>query len=144
VSLDNWRRYKRDGYLSKLLHSHAPRGNDADGSPCPGCSNKPRQFRCRQCFGGILYCRDCVLQRHRENPLHRLEYWNGRFFVKVSMAMLGLRIQMGHPPDSPCPTPERGPTGFVVLHTNGIHEVTVDFCGCEHAFDAGPHEQQSL
>ncbi|KAJ7040201.1 hypothetical protein C8F04DRAFT_948750, partial [Mycena alexandri] len=135
-----------DRYLTKLLELHG-RGNEAEGSPCPGCSalsGKPPQFRCRQCFGRVLYCRDCTVQRHRENPLHRLEFWNGRFFVKVSLAMLGLRVQMGHAPHSPCAAPERGPAGFVVLHTNGIHEVAVDFCGCEHAFDAGPHEEQLL
>ncbi|KAJ6473046.1 hypothetical protein C8R45DRAFT_1103639 [Mycena sanguinolenta] len=34
--------------------------------------------------------------------------------------------------------------GFVTLPINGIHEVQVDFCGCERAQDAGPPEIQLL
>jgi hypothetical protein len=32
----------------------------------------------------------------------------------------------------------------VVLHTNGIHEVAVDVCDCEHRVAAGPPEVQML
>ncbi|KAJ7020502.1 hypothetical protein C8F04DRAFT_1274966 [Mycena alexandri] len=144
VSLDNWR-HKRDAYLSTLVRAHGPAG--ASLSVCPGCQGLSKslpQFRCRDCFGGVIYCQECIVKKHAENPLHRLEYWNTRFFVKCSLAALGLRVQMGHPPDSPCTAPDAGPKGFVVLHTNGIHEVAVDFCGCEGALSAGSHEIQLL
>ncbi|KAJ6524091.1 hypothetical protein DFH09DRAFT_937423, partial [Mycena vulgaris] len=34
--------------------------------------------------------------------------------------------------------------GFVVLHTNGIHQVAVDICDCEHIDKAGAPEIQML
>lgn len=32
-----------------------------------------------------------------------------------------------------CGNPESSPLDFCILHTNGIHEVAVDYCGCERA-----------
>src|ERR1700722_7874349 len=40
-----------------------------------------------------------------------------------------------------CVNPEPGQKDFVVLHTNGIHYVAVDFCNCEHRV---PNRQQLL
>jgi hypothetical protein len=57
---------------------------------------------------------------------------------------LGLRVQFGHPPGDYCANPEAGRKGFVVLHNNGIHEVNVDFCGCEHRGHAGALDTQLL
>jgi hypothetical protein len=57
--------------------------------------------------------------------------WNGVFFVKRPLKDLGLRIQFGHPPRQRCDRPQPGYHEFVVLHDNGIHEVNVDFCGCD-------------
>ncbi|KAJ7833212.1 hypothetical protein B0H14DRAFT_3087705 [Mycena olivaceomarginata] len=56
----------------------------------------------RDCFGSRLLCRACVVQRHRDEPLHILEDCDFR----------------------------DGPHKFVVLENNGIHELLVDFCGC--------------
>ncbi|KAJ7025958.1 hypothetical protein C8F04DRAFT_1190993 [Mycena alexandri] len=125
VSLDNWRLHKRDVYLSTLVRAHGPA--DASLAVCPGCQGLSKlrpQFRCRDCFGGVIYCKECVVKRHAENPLHCLE--------------------MGHSPHSPCTAPDPGAKEFVVLHPNGIHEVAVDFCGCEGALKAGPREIQRL
>ncbi|KAJ7141824.1 hypothetical protein C8R46DRAFT_1233533 [Mycena filopes] len=144
ISLHNWRA-KRDTYISAILRSYGPAC--ANTSVCPGCGGASKlvpRFRCRECFGGVLYCKNCIVGRHRENPLHRLQFWNGRIFVKVLLAMLGLRVQMGHAPHSTCTAPEAGAKAFVVLHTNGIHEVAVDFCGCEGALDAGAPYVQLL
>ncbi|KAJ3833337.1 hypothetical protein F5878DRAFT_646023 [Lentinula raphanica] len=43
---------------------------------------------------------------------------------------MGLRIQLGHPDGSICPYPAPGPADFVVINTNKIHRVTLDFCHC--------------
>ena len=32
-----------------------------------------------------------------------------------------------------CGNPESGPGAFSILHTNGIHDVAIDYCGCERA-----------
>lgn len=51
------------------------------------------------------------------------------FFEKTSLQMLGLRIQLGHV-DLHCLLPKPAPTTFIVIDTNGIHSVAVDFCHC--------------
>lgn len=58
--------------------------------------------------------------------------WNGRFFERVSLQSMGLRVQMGHSDGSLCSDPTFGSAKFTVVHTNGIHRVTVDYCGCPH------------
>ncbi|KAJ6499732.1 hypothetical protein C8R47DRAFT_1175589 [Mycena vitilis] len=115
---------------------------------CPYCedtNNGPAVFRCRDCFGDVLYCRACTVKIHRMvGPLHRVSKWNGKCFVKTTLAGIGLRIQFGHPPHSRCTGPEPGHSDFVCIDTTGIHTVAVDFCGCEHALAAGPPEIQLL
>lgn len=41
----------------------------------------------------------------------------------------------------PCALPERAHEHFVVLHTNGLHPVTVNYCNCTRAI---PHHLQLL
>ncbi|KAF7322693.1 CxC2 domain-containing protein [Mycena chlorophos] len=58
--------------------------------------------------------------------------WGNGFFAKVPLKTLGLRMQLGHAHSpQPCPSPTPACAKFVVLHTNGIHEVALDYCGCE-------------
>src|ERR1700683_3596210 len=66
--------------------------------------------------------------------------WNGLFFQSMTLKELGLRVQLGHTPGQHCPTQEPANKDFVVIHTNGIHIVNVDFCRC----DALPHRTQLL
>ena len=50
------------------------------------------------------------------------------------MKDLGLRIQLGHPPGDKCyRTILAVKDDFVVIHSNSVHSVGVDFCGCELA-----------
>lgn len=44
---------------------------------------------------------------------------------------MGLQVQVGHL-DMRCTNPEAGHSDFIVVHTNGLHRVAVNFCGCEH------------
>ncbi|KAJ7825975.1 hypothetical protein B0H14DRAFT_3088526 [Mycena olivaceomarginata] len=136
--------YSRDRYLLELLR-HDGCG-DASQDLCPGCKNSTRSpaYRCRECKGGVLFCRECCVSRHLENPLHIVDAWNGSLFVRTSLKALGLRVQFGHPPGEYCASPEAGRKGFAVLHNNGIHEVDVDFCGCEHRQRAGALDTQLL
>ncbi|KAG1884716.1 hypothetical protein F4604DRAFT_1878684 [Suillus subluteus] len=36
-----------------------------------GCPNAPK-FRCEDCLGNELYCKACTVERHIENPTHRI------------------------------------------------------------------------
>ncbi|KAJ7078749.1 hypothetical protein B0H15DRAFT_954431 [Mycena belliarum] len=147
-SLHNWKP-KRDLFVMELLRWYGTR--DVDFDVCPRCvateqsapAEAPR-FRCSDCYGGVLYCKSCIVKGHRENPLHSLWEWQDVSFVRVHAARLGLRVQLGHPPHEPCAAPEPARSGFVILHLNGIHEVCVDYCGCERMNSAGPPEVQLL
>ncbi|KAF7360092.1 CxC2 domain-containing protein [Mycena venus] len=75
------------------------------------------------------------------------QVWEDGHYTKTSLADLGLCIQLGHLPIghfSHCTAPEPSKEGFVCLHTNGIHKVKLNFCGCERANAAGPYEVQLL
>jgi len=45
---------------------------------------------------------------------------------------MGLRVQLNHL-SNPCANPEPCHVDFRVLHDNGIHDINLDFCGCECA-----------
>jgi hypothetical protein len=62
----------------------------------------------------------------------RLQMWNGDFFERITLADLGLVVQLGHN-HSPCPSPRHAGAGFTVLHTNGFHHLNISFCDCSRA-----------
>ncbi|KAJ7923563.1 hypothetical protein B0H13DRAFT_1864713 [Mycena leptocephala] len=148
-TLYKWKARSVDRYLREFLRLDGP--GDATEILCPGCKIAPDEegylapaYRCRECFGGLLFCRKCVVERHMSNPLHLINAWTGERFVKTSLKALGMRVQFGHPPAERCDNPVAGHRDFVVLHHNGIHEVAVDFCGCENSQSAGAFDTQLL
>jgi hypothetical protein len=38
-----------------------------------GCLAITAEYRCQDCFGGRLLCETCVVDRHRDEPLHIIE-----------------------------------------------------------------------
>ncbi|KAG1727954.1 uncharacterized protein EDB91DRAFT_1239465 [Suillus paluster] len=79
-----------------------------------------------------LYCGDCTVYDHLRCPTHRIKEWTGSFFIATSLKKLGLRIQLGHTTGESCILPHKSfNDNFVLIDTNGIHEMVVDFCGCE-------------
>lgn len=73
------------------------------------------------CF--ILLCNHILLTV-------QLKQWTGLFFGRTTLKKLGLRIQLGHAPGRYCTSFVEGNKDFVVIHTNGIHTVQFEFCGC--------------
>ena len=47
------------------------------------------------------------------------------------MKEIGLRLQLGHGRYEHCSCRIPGHKDFTVIHVNGIHTVSVDFCGCQ-------------
>jgi hypothetical protein len=126
----------------------APEDDPLDAS-CP-CSDGTPCIQCQDCLPGFLLCQACTVSAHQQNPLHiigvrapcslgrsatdaRSQEWNGSFFSWVLLQALGLTVQLGHPNTGYCPNPQRPIKSFVVLHTNGIHELTLSFCSCSGA-----------
>ncbi|KAJ7715761.1 hypothetical protein B0H16DRAFT_1667046 [Mycena metata] len=112
---------------------------------CRVCGAADSPFRCKNCYGDEMLCQTCILSRHSENPLHHIQVYNGAFFEATSLKVLGLRVQLGHPPRQQCSGRHQLHEDFVILHTNGIHHVNVDACACpENRLAAGSPEEQLL
>ncbi|KAJ7503647.1 hypothetical protein B0H11DRAFT_2222275 [Mycena galericulata] len=59
-----------------------------------------------------------------------LKMWTNTGMVGVTLKTAGLRTQLGHRLNDFCP--ERIPDNdFVILDTDGLHEVAIDYCSCE-------------
>ncbi|KAG1735743.1 uncharacterized protein EDB91DRAFT_1238195 [Suillus paluster] len=101
-------------------------GCGSEGVTC-SCGAVSPQFRCSDCHGTQMFCRECTLQNQVYHPLHRIEIWNGSFFQCITLKQLGIRVQPGHNPGERCykPSPAAG--------LDGIHEIALDFCGCASA-----------
>ncbi|KAJ6538601.1 hypothetical protein B0H10DRAFT_1856886, partial [Mycena sp. CBHHK59/15] len=131
-------------FLQEILRWEG-RGDHRSYSACPSCRVDKAEFRCNGCLGGgEMLCRSCLLERHKQNPFHRVEHWTCNQFERKTLKELGLRIQLGHwyGRDRRCPAPQpaAGDT-FVIIHDHGVHEVSLDFCGCG---TGGAHEVQLL
>ncbi|TFK80373.1 hypothetical protein K466DRAFT_569698 [Polyporus arcularius HHB13444] len=118
-------------YLGELLRLEG-RGDHASAQ-CARCGTLgSARYRCNDCSTVALHCRDCIKDVHLALPLHRIREWKDGFFQKATLKHLGLRVQLGHAPGDRCFNPKRAfADDFVVLDTTGIHEVGVDFCGCD-------------
>ena len=55
--------------------------------------------------------------------------------MRIPLKSLGLHIWLGHPAGQSCirPVPACTNDDFFVIDTNGVHEIGLDFCGCETA-----------
>ncbi|KAF7321778.1 CxC2 domain-containing protein [Mycena kentingensis (nom. inval.)] len=114
-----WMREHRDTFLRVLLWRDG-RGSAAD--ICPQCKTRASCVRCRDCLNAPFTCAECCVQLHAHNPLHWIERWNGVYFERTSLRACGLQIQLGHEDDHS-------------HYRNGIHQVSVAFCGCYHSKD---------
>jgi len=63
---------------------------------------------------------------------HIFQRWTGSNFVEVSLKLLGLKVQLNHASNL-CENPSPCHAALLVLHTNGIHEMAVQYCGCSRA-----------
>ncbi|KAJ7862664.1 hypothetical protein B0H14DRAFT_3444602 [Mycena olivaceomarginata] len=127
-NLRHWVANYRDNYLRVLVSREGFMGEE----PCCPCS-QPVKYRCGECYGSQLFCRECLVEAHRLRPLCRIEAWNGTFFERRELRELGLRVQLGHPDNKPCSRAHPGRAKFVVIAPNGFHHVSVDFCACRHS-----------
>ncbi|KAG1727454.1 uncharacterized protein EDB91DRAFT_1239524 [Suillus paluster] len=101
---------------------------------CRSCHSGAPQFCCRDCFGTELCCHSCVVASHANNPAHRIQEWMGIYFVPVLLKKLGLHVQLGYPAGEHCLLPQKAfNNDFTLIDTNSIHEISLDYCGCETA-----------
>ncbi|KAF9030917.1 hypothetical protein BJ165DRAFT_1358546, partial [Panaeolus papilionaceus] len=130
-----WKEMYRSSYLDEIC-CLSGRGDYRKIVACSDCISAKKEipgkaeYRCASdCILPDLTCKACCLRRHKRHPLHRIQKWNGSYFVPVSLQSLGLTIQLNHS-SGQCPVPVRCHQDMVVLHTNGFHNVSFNFCGC--------------
>ncbi|KIK34020.1 hypothetical protein CY34DRAFT_26941 [Suillus luteus UH-Slu-Lm8-n1] len=105
-----------DDYLAEMLQMDG-RG-DYTSDTCHKCCSAPAL--------------DCTVCNHLWSPTHCIKEWTGSFFMATSLKKLGLRIQLGHAIREICILPHKSfNDNFVLIDTNRIHEIAVDFCACE-------------
>ncbi len=59
--------------------------------------------------------------------------WRGSFYRRTTLKDLGLIVQLGHAIGDSCLRPADNSRSMVVIDIDGIHEVSVNFCGCHRA-----------
>lgn len=148
-----WKEKYREVYLNEFLRWEG-RGDALNIKHCPDCVARgveepaTPEYRCRDCFLPDLVCRGCCIRRHRVHCFHSVEVsnalfhlafvlsilqrWAGNTFMKTSLKALGLRVQLNHL-SMRCSAPVPCASELRVFHTNGIHDVAIDYCGCERA-----------
>jgi hypothetical protein len=120
----------QDSILLKCYHPNV-------GGLCP-CGKNPALFRCaghEYCFQGNLRCQPCVVRDHMSLPFHRIEKWTGTHFTATSLQSLGYILHLGHSGER-CPNVNQKKANsrpMVIVHTNGLHSMSVQFCYCYHA-----------
>jgi CxC2 like cysteine cluster associated with KDZ transposases len=68
---------------------------------CPNCeSGQVPRWRCRDCTSPRLLCRGCMRLTHRDNPLHRIEVWMGRYFRTAALWEVGGYLLVPHHTDT--------------------------------------------
>lgn len=88
-------------------------------------------YRCQECFSTAALCSKCIVERHQFQPLHRIQAWTGTYFNEHTLHDLGLVMCLGHN-GAPCPVPFNVKE-MVIIHTNGIHRRSVQFCNCNNS-----------
>ena len=61
-------------------------------------------------------------------------------FVDVSLKSIGLKVQLNHA-SMYCENPSSSHAALLVIHTNGIHDVAIQYCDCSRKI---PHHIQLL
>lgn len=113
---------------------------------CSDVTTERELYRCDDCFGRQLHCLGCFNKRHRALPFHQARCWTpdpqcpegedpdpleAHFYVVTSQDR-GFVLQLGHRGDN-CPAFTPGSRRTLhVMHTNGIHVLSLAFCRCTH------------
>lgn len=112
-------------YLDAL---HAQEWDARTMTPCSCPEQQPRLFRCTECSQHAPCCAACFTSSHRNLPFHRVETWTGSYFARHSLYAMGFELFLGHG-GSRCPNASKSTT-MTVVHTNGIHKLSIVFCAC--------------
>ncbi|KAL0563618.1 hypothetical protein V5O48_018447, partial [Marasmius crinis-equi] len=139
-----WKIKYRAMFLDQIMRGKG-RGDARKQERCSDCKGLPLEdedpdlerdrsarHRCHDCFLQDLVCAKCCVRRHWNTPFHRPETWIGDRFEKSSLGEMGLVVQLQHTSGF-CTHPKSCYRHLLVLHTNGVHRINLQFCGCSKA-----------
>lgn len=61
---------ERDDYLDALMELE---GRGRFQGECASCGEAQPAYHCKDCTHGALWCKGCIVLKHRLNPLHIVE-----------------------------------------------------------------------
>lgn len=64
---------ERNSYLDAMICREGRGPWWEKGCMAASCLNVRADYRCEDCFGGWLLCSSCIVERHRDKPLHIIE-----------------------------------------------------------------------
>lgn len=71
-----------------------------------------------------------------------MQRYNGDFYESAHLGKMGMRIQLMHPPGEVCKfRASHQVENFKIIHTNGVHELPLDFCLCDKGEKVPPNIQ---
>jgi hypothetical protein len=71
---------------------------DQPGPACPSCEDGVATVRCVDCFGGALFCRNCIVSVHARNPLHRVQVCAD--YYEQNPLLIAVNLRSGPAPTS--------------------------------------------
>lgn len=89
--MDEWLNTKSTPWLDVIVNREA-----RTVKVCPDCGEQDATWRCLDCVGAPDICRACCKASHRRNPLHRIEWWNGKSFQPAWLWQVGTVLCLGH------------------------------------------------
>lgn len=105
------------------------------GTSC-SCGREPAPYKCEECFHSRMLCKACILSTHIQHPFHHIGEWSGTHFKRTSLSSIGAVICVGHRGEK-CRNRLPGPgRKTVIVHTNGIHHVCIEYCRCDDVPEA--------
>lgn len=120
---------------------------------CPPLESQPEGeqsllvYRCLDCYNATSMCESCLVDKHKDNPFHRIEVWDRHleFWQRESLGTLkSFVINLGHGREA-CPAQTRL-RPMQIVHEHGIASMNVRFCACllEGERQAAPDPLQVL
>ncbi|KAJ7501893.1 hypothetical protein B0H11DRAFT_2188727 [Mycena galericulata] len=88
----DWKAHHRILYLKRIIENEAY----PLSSCCNQCAKADSLYRCDDCSGQALWCKECCLEFHQTSPFHHPKKWNGRFFKPLDLDKMGLTLFFGH------------------------------------------------
>jgi hypothetical protein len=119
-----------DMYYPQVQAQHAPR-TEVLRCFTEGCSVPATSFyTCLDCFFQDWFCKECMVAKHKNNPLHAIKRWKDGCQEDASLFELGLTIKLPHADGTSCST-TMGRHQLKIFHINGIHRVSIRVCRCK-------------